>query len=64
MIATDFTLAGMLICLGISVAIIVYGAAIKGVLNDGNHQLLWRILIGSLVIGLLTGAMHVWLATR
>lgn len=49
MVTTGFTTAGMVICLGITVGILVYGAANKFKINDGEHPALWRVLFNFLV---------------
>ncbi len=61
MVTTGFTTAGMVICLGITVGILVYGAANKFKINDGEHPALWRVLLISLFVGLLIFGVHILL---
>jgi hypothetical protein len=41
MVATDFTTAGTLVCLAVSVGILIYAASKGTTINDGNHWALW-----------------------
>lgn len=63
MVATDFTLLGMLLSLAVTVGILIFAVVKKFKLDDGNHRALYATLIVTLVAGLTIGAIHVWLAT-
>ena len=63
MVATDFTLLGMLLSLAVVAGILIFAVAKKFQINDGNHRALYATTIVTLVAGLVIGAVHVWLAT-
>jgi hypothetical protein len=63
MVATDFTLLGMLLSLAVTVGILIFAVVKKFKLDDGKHRALYATVIGTVVAGLIFGAIHVWLAT-
>jgi hypothetical protein len=64
MIATNFTTAGMLVCLAVGMGIIIYAASKRVKIDDGNHKGLWVGLWAALVISLIIGGVHVWLVSQ
>jgi hypothetical protein len=45
------------------VGILIFAVVKKFKLDDGKHRALYATVIGTVVAGLIFGAIHVWLAT-
>lgn len=55
-----------IICLLIIVGVVLYIVTRRPrvTLDDGNHRFLYALVVTSLVVGLVFGAIHVWSVTR
>jgi hypothetical protein len=62
MVATDCTIAGMVVCLAVVVGLLIYAVGNGVTINDGNHKGLWIGMLSALVTGLITAGVHIWLA--
>lgn len=64
MIATDFTLFGMLVSLAVCISILVFSGIKRVKIDDGNHRALLVGIVSALLVGLVFGGVHIWLVSN
>jgi hypothetical protein len=64
MLPSDLVLIAMLLCLGVGVGCIIF-AVVKGFkIDDGKHRGMFITVCTTVVLGLILGALEVWLVAR